>query len=131
MMKTFEEFISERWGSAIDKNKVQTYADLVDDVYPGESVDVYFPEGFELECHLYRGGEAKLVKFNCAKLNVYYWDDDDHRCIDYYYYESEDDYKARYNDKWYSHICKDSDLTKESRAKVEEYLKNTPVPVRE
>ena len=92
---------------------------------------IYFPEGFELECHLYRGGEAKLVKFNCAKLNVYYWDDDDHRCIDYYYYESEDDYKARYNDKWYSHICKDSDLTKESRAKVEEYLKNTPVPVRE
>lgn len=132
MIKTFEQYISERLGHPgrwmRSKSDVKMWIDVIDDIYPGESITVNFPEDFELECRVYNNGKEGYRKFICTKLNVYYWDDDDHRIVDYYFYESEESYKS-FRGGWYRHTCKDGDLTKESREKVEDYLENTPAPI--
>lgn len=131
MIKTFEQYISERLGRPgrwmRSNNDVKMWIDVIDDIDPGQTITVYFPEDFELECREYNGKED-YRKFICTKLEAYYWDDDDHRTVDYYFYESEESYKS-FRGGWYGHTCKIYDLTKESREKVEDYLENTPAPI--
>ena len=98
----------------------ESYAQEIDEICPGDSITVNFPEGFTLQYYKYENGEMKLKEFTCVKLNVYHWDDDDHWCVDYYYYEP----KETYNGVLYNWTCKDRHLTPESRLKVSEYLCN-------
>lgn len=134
MIKTFEQYIAERlrrsngWFTRTNREE-KTWADIIDDIYPGDTITVPFPEGFELECYQYKNGEQETRKFICTKLDVYQWDDDDRNDVCYYFYEPEESYKAYWgSNRWYSHTCKDHDLTKESKEKVIDYIENTPAP---
>lgn len=99
---------------------MKTLQDQVYDVFPGESLDIFFPEGFELSYVSHRWGEKDEVKtFICERVNVYYWDDDDHRCKDLYFYEANTN-----NDPWHTWTCKEYSLTPESRKKLTDYLAN-------
>lgn len=103
--------------------KYNNYADAILGMCPGDSLDVHFPEGFELEYKKWQNGAYQIVKFVCVRMNAWYWDDDDHCCLDKYFYAPNTN-----NDPWHSHICKMRDLTDESYAKVSEYLRNTEYP---
>ena len=95
-------------------NKTPIYEQIAN-MRPGDSINVKFPEGFELEYTRWTPGGEKLIKFNCSELKVWYWDEDDHRCKDYYYYPSGDGVN-----NW---ACKQRSLTEESQKKVWEYLR--------
>jgi hypothetical protein len=97
-----------------------TYLHVISDMYPGDSVIVNFPEGFELEYTKWTPDGDVIVKFNCAKLNVWYWDEDDHCCKDYYYYPVGDCVNS-----W---TCKQRSLTEESKKKVWVYLSSLEYP---
>ena len=103
--------------------KYNNYSEAIFGMRPGDSLDVHFPEGFELECKKWQNGSYQTVKFVCERMNAWYWDDDDHCCLDRYFYEPNIN-----NDRWHSHICKLRDLTNESYNKVSEYLRNTEYP---
>ena len=99
---------------------MKTLREQIKDVYPGESLDIFFPEGFELSYIFRRYGQKDEVKtFICEHMNVYYWDDDDHRCKDLYFYEANVN-----NNTFHNWTCKDYYLTPESRKKLDEYLAN-------
>ena len=94
-------------------------------VYPGESVNVIFPEGFELEYKkavMDENGNFIQCIFAsiCTRMRAYYWDDDDHRCLDFYFYNDNEESKGFLG---ISHFCKFWDLTPESQKKVEEFVK--------
>ena len=93
-------------------------------VYPGESVDVLFPEGFTVEYNkvVWEGDTSKRIIFAtvCTRMNAYYWDDDDHCCLDFYFYNDNEEAKGPFG---ISHFAKLYDLIPESRAKVEEFVK--------
>lgn len=94
-------------------------------VYPGDSVDVLFPEGFELEYKravMDENGDVIQCIFTsiCTRMNAYYWDDDDHRCLDFYFYNDNEEAKTPLG---VSHFAKLYDLTPESQKKVEEFVK--------
>lgn len=93
---------------------MKTYYDVIDNMGPGDNLDVIFPEGFVLEYE--RRGDVQ--SFVCVRMNAWYWDDDDHCCLDKYFYE----------EGKHSWICKDYYLTKESMQKVDEYLKTVEYP---
>ena len=126
MIKKFDDFISE--SAKINENKIETLKDRVDNIYPGDNIVISFPENFELEyyIHDFITGKNDVRKFICTELNVYHWDENDHYGVDYYFYEPEESYKSYRKGGIYNWTCKIYDLTKESKAKVEEYLQNTP-----
>ena len=99
--------------------RYNNYAEVISDMRPGDSVDVKFPEGFVLEYRAWTMDAGyKIVQFECTRMNAWYWDDDDHCCLDKYFYTSDKD----------SHVCKASALTQESYKKVWDYLRNTEYP---
>lgn len=93
-------------------------------VHPGESVDVVFPEGFTVEYDktVWEGNTPKRIIFAtvCTRMTAYYWDDDDHRCLDFYFYNDNEEPKEL---SGVSHFAKLWDLTEESQNKVEEFVK--------
>ena len=94
-------------------------------VHPGESVDVIFPEGFTVEYNkiVWDGMvPRRTVAYAtvCTRMNAYYWDDDDHRCLDFYFYNDNEETKSPLG---VSHFAKLWDLTPESQKKVEEFVK--------
>lgn len=89
---------------------MQTVAMQIAQMRPGDSIDVTFPIGFEVEYKRRRDGE--IITTELARMNAYYWDDDDHRTKDYYFYDEED-----------NRFAKQYDLTDESREKVWEYIR--------
>ena len=95
-----------------------TYSNVISSMCPGDSITVNFPEGFELEYTKWTPDGNTTVKFNCIKLNVWYWDEDDHCCKDHYYYEVG-------KDSW---TCKQRSLTDESKEKVWVYLRSLKYP---
>lgn len=78
----------------------------------GSSFEIDFPENFELEYTHGCGGNKETVKFICSSMHAWYWDDDDHCCLDYYFNEPG-------KDNW---TCKLYYLTPESREKVADYI---------
>lgn len=86
------------------------------DLHPGQSFDVIFPEGFTLEYthSVYINGD--LVKITtaviCERMNSWYWDDDDHCCLDHYFYGVGAD----------NHFAKFYNLTEASRDKVLKFV---------
>lgn len=90
------------------------------DIYPGDSIDIHFPEGFTLDYEktmMDDNGEfvKRIFTSPCTRMNAYYWDEDDHRCLDFYFYNDNDD-----NSNWFA---KQYYLTPESRKKVEDFLR--------
>ena len=61
MIKTFEQYISERLGRPgrwmRSNNDVKMWIDVIDDIDPGQTITVNFPEDFELEYREYNGKE--------------------------------------------------------------------------
>lgn len=90
-------------------------------ICPGDLVDVIFPEGFTLEykeTELTEDRKLKSVVRSsvCTRMVAYYWDDDDHRCLDFYFYNDNIP-----NSNWFA---KQYYLTPESRKKVEEFVRS-------
>ena len=88
------------------------------DLRPGDSMDVMFPEGFTLEYtkSVYNDidkcwCEVTFAKV-CERMNSWYWDDDDHCCLDHYFYAVDED----------NHFAKLYDLTQESIDKVMRFI---------
>lgn len=106
MIKKFEDFINESI----------TYFDAIDDIRPDESIIVKFPANFELE-YTKGHGSTTVHKFICDHLDIWYIYDDDYRAIKYFLH----------TEPYGTSICKIDDLTPESRKKVWDYLKNTPM----
>ena len=86
------------------------------DLVPGDSMDVVFPKGFTIEFtkHVCDNGEWKDVTMakECIRMHSWYWDDDDHRCLDHYFY-------AEGEDTWFAKMYY---LTAESRKKVMQFV---------
>jgi hypothetical protein len=119
MIKTYDDFISEAFKTSESNGK--TWQDAIDRIRPGDNIVITFPEGFELERYDFEEGKKVLKKFDCTKLNVYHWDEDDHWCVDFYFYEPKETFKGSI----YNWTCKMHDLSDGSKEKVKEYLKNT------
>jgi hypothetical protein len=88
------------------------------DLRPGDSMDVIFPEGFTLEYtkSVYNDIDKYWCQVSftkvCERMNSWYWDDDDHCCLDHYFYETGANH----------HFAKLHDLTKESIDKVMRFI---------
>ena len=97
-------------------NKTPIYEQIAD-MRPGDSINVKFPEGFTIEyekTQLVDGKWIKVIeKSPCTRMNVWYWDEDDHCCKDYYFYNGTD----------HSWFCKGRSVTKESWEKINAYLR--------
>ena len=93
---------------------METLYNVINNLRPGDSFDVLFPKGFELEYK--RWGNPDTKTFVCSRLNAWYWDDDDHCKLDEYLY-------AEDSASW---VCKIGDLTPESHHKLLYYLMSTP-----
>lgn len=104
MIKNFEQFVNEGHGYYADK----TYQSIID-MNPHD-LTIYLPENFFLEHERY--GNEK-IKFECNSIDIWYWDEDDHRGLDYYF-------NTPGKKQW---VCKLYDLTPESFEKVKDYLK--------
>lgn len=89
---------------------MRTVAMQIAQMRPGDSIDVTFPIGFEVSYKRRRDGEITTTEL--ARMNAYYWDDDDHRTKDYYFYDEEG-----------NRFAKQYDLTDESREKVWEFIR--------
>lgn len=105
MIKKFNDFINES----------ETYFDAIDDLRPDDSIIVKFPPNFELEYT--EGSSTTKHKFICDHLDIWYVLDDDYRAIKYFFH----------TEQYGSSICQIEKLTPESRKKVWDYLKNTPM----
>ena len=91
---------------------------------PGDVMDIQFPEGFELEYKrtvMDENGNFIQCIFAsiCTRMCAYYWDDDDHRCLDFYFHNDNDKSTFLKN----SYFAKFGDLTIESQEKVKEFVK--------
>lgn len=90
------------------------------DLCPGDSMDIRFPEGFtvDYETSILEDGEfiKKIETSVCTRMHAYFWDDDDHRCLDFYFYNDNIS-----NSSWFA---KQYYLTPESWKKVEEFVKD-------
>lgn len=88
-------------------------------LYPGDSVDIHFPEGFTVDYETSVLDNGKFVKnietAVCTRMNAYYWDEDDHRCLDFYFHNDNIPGKG-----WF---CKERHLTQESYNKVSDYVR--------
>ena len=97
-------------------NKTPIYEQIAD-MGPGDSINVKFPEGFTIgyeKTQLVDGKWVKAIeKSPCVRMNVWYWDEDDHCCKDYYFYNGTD----------HSWFCKGRSVTKESWEKINAYLR--------
>jgi hypothetical protein len=89
----------------------KSYSEVIRRMGHGDSYTVIFPENFELE---YKNFQGELIKFTCSRMHAWYWDDDDHRCLDKYFYEVGG---TGWVSKWWH-------LTEESRKKVQDFLEN-------
>lgn len=89
------------------------------DLRPGDSVNVYFPEGFTIDYETSVLDNGKFVKkietAVCTRMNAYYWDEDDHCCLDFYFHNDNIPGKG-----WF---CKIRHLTQESYNKVSKYVR--------
>lgn len=77
------------------------------DLYEGDCYTFDFPEGFVLET-------KKGIKFECSRMSVYRYDEEDRNDRNYYFYEEGSQH-------W---VAKDYYLTQESKSKVCAYLSN-------
>ena len=102
------------------RHKINRDMRSVLNVYPGESVDVCFPEGFtvDYETSITVNGKfvEKIETSICTRMHAYYWDEDDHRCLDFYFHND--------NIPGNGWFCKMRHLTTESKKKVEEFVKS-------
>ena len=108
------------------KPKINRDMRSVLNVHPGDSVDVKFPEGFELEYKravMDENGDIIQCIFAsiCTRMNAYYWDNDDHRRLDFYFYNDNEESEGILG---VSHFAKFRDLTPDSRKKVEEFVRS-------
>ena len=87
----------------------KSYSEVIRRMGPGDSYTVIFPENFELE---YKNFQGELTKFTCSMMHAWYWDDDDHCCLDHYFYAVDED----------NHFAKLYDLTQESIDKVMKFI---------
>lgn len=87
-----------------------TLYEQIERMLPGDSIKISLPENFEVEYEDCRGNKCKAT---LARLNAYYWDDSDHRIKDIYLYDINGE-----------QFAKGFDLTDESQAKVDQYLKS-------
>lgn len=92
------------------------YLTAIREMRPDDSIDVNFPKGFMLTYR--KGFNDELTEFECSRLSVYFWDEDDHWGKSYYYYSPN-------KSSW---TCKEYALTKESEEKVKQYLKSIEYP---
>lgn len=96
---------------------MQTVAMQIEQMIPGDSINVFFPQGFKV---VYTKTEfradgtlGKVVRSeDLARMNAWYWDEEDHCTLDYYFYDADN-----------NRFAKNNDLTDESREKVWEFLK--------
>lgn len=90
---------------------------------PGDSINVNFPDDFTIEyekTQLVDGKWVKVIeKSSCTRMNVYYWDEDDHCCKDYYFYNGNNSNLV----KPITWFCKGRSVTKESWEKINAYLR--------
>ena len=96
---------------------MQTVAMQIEQMLPGDSINVFFPQGFKVAYTKTEfradGSLGKVVRYEeLARMNAYYWDDDDHRTKDYYFYDAQG-----------NRFAKQYDLTDESLKKVWEFIK--------
>ena len=88
------------------------------DLRPGDSMDIMFLEGFTLEYirRVYNDTDKCWCQVTfakvCERMNSWYWDEDDHCCLDHYFYEVDED----------NHFAKLYDLTQESIDKVMRFI---------
>jgi hypothetical protein len=108
-IRTFEQFINENRYSYGNK----TYDEIIYNMRPGEGLKVYLPENFILEYEMGYGENRRKEKFECNRIELWYWDEDDHECLDYYFHTP-----GEHN--W---VCKLYYLTKDSYGKVMDYLR--------
>lgn len=112
--ESIQKFLKENIGASSTPDK--SYLEVIEDMYPGDSIHVKFPENFELEYKRIFMDESQ--KFICNELQAYYWDEDDHCCKDLYFYTPD-------KENW---VCKHWDLTPESTQKVKNYLAQAKYP---
>lgn len=110
MIKNFEQFVNE--GRFIYEDD-KTYQSIINDMRPSDSLTIYLPEDFVIEYERGYRENLKTYKFECNKIELEYWDDDDHRILAYYFHTPGEK----------GHVCKLYDLTPESFEKVKDYLK--------
>ena len=110
IIKSFDQFINESRQDDADR----TYQSIISDMYPGDSLTIYLPEDFVLEYERGHGEFLKKNKFECNMIKLWYWDDDDHQCLDYYFHTPGER-------RW---ICKLHDLTPDSFKMVKDYLRS-------
>ena len=109
MIKNFKQFVNEGRYNYADK----TYQSIINDMRPSDSLTIYLPEDFVLEYERGYGESIKKYKFECNKIELEYWDDDDHKSLEYYF-------NTPGESQW---VCKLSYLTPDSFEKVKDYLK--------
>lgn len=95
---------------------MQTIAKQLSEMAPGDSVNVFFPQGFTVDytrCEKLADGSWGKERHTAelARMNAWYWDEDDHCTIDHYYYDAEG-----------KRFAKNSDITEESRKKISQYI---------
>lgn len=95
---------------------MKTLQDQIYDMRRGDSLEVVFPEGFELSYTI--GVDKEVRTFICVNMHAYYWDEDDHCCLDKYFYG------ARKDEGIHNWTCKYYALTPESKKKLNDYLAN-------
>lgn len=99
---------------------MMTLKDQIRNIFRGDTLTIFFPEGFELSYirRPFNKPEEK-ISFICEYLDVYYWDEEDHRCKDLYFYEANPN-----NNPFHGWTCKKHSLTPESLKKLDGYLSN-------
>ena len=142
MIKKFEQFVSENYKyrsintkninsktfdfkSAVFGNKFEknmTYYYIIDDLtkandmMPSESMEIQFPENFELFYNQDSLNNANVKSFICEKLKIYNRDvEEDNGGLMYLLYKKGSE----------QYVCNLNKLTDESKIKVLEYIQNT------
>lgn len=93
-----------------------TIAEQLNKMRPGDSVNVYFPQGLMVEYtrieRLANGSWGKVAHTaELARMNAWYWDEDDHCTKDYYYYDAQG-----------KQFAKNNDITEASRQKIWKFI---------
>lgn len=117
LLKLFMGFVIYNYKYKTREEMKKHILDQIADMRPGDSIDITFPEGFTVDytsTKLVDGKFQEVVKTSPLKrMNVWYWDEDDHCCKDYYFYNGT-------NGSWFA---KARHITKESWEKINAYLR--------
>lgn len=94
-----------------------TLYEQIERMQPGDSINVFFPQGFNVVYTTTEfradGSLGKVVRSEeLARMNAYYWDEDDHCTKDYYFYDAQG-----------NRFAKMFDLTSDSREKVWNFIR--------